>query len=92
MIRDFCSLILYELVETEEEFVRDLEFVMGTYYKEVEGSVRFGKYRDVVFEDFKAIYLFHKNSLLEAIRYYQDDPVNVAKSFLRLVSLDVVVW
>lgn len=68
--------------------MRDLEFVMGTYYKEIYGSPKFGKYRDVIFDDFKAIHSFHKNSLVEAIRYYTDDPCMIAKSFLRLVSGD----
>ncbi|ODM95048.1 Muscle M-line assembly protein unc-89 [Orchesella cincta] len=78
------DLILYELLETEEEFVRELEFVMGCYYKEIETSVLFNKYRDLLFEDFKLIYQFHSTSLLEAIRYYSDDPKMIAKSFLRL--------
>jgi len=64
-----CSLILYELLETEEEFVRELEFVMDSYYKEIEASLAFNKYRDLLFEDFKLIFLFHSTSVLFSLHF-----------------------
>lgn len=60
---DFAKLhfraVLRELIETEEEFVRDLGYVIDNYYKALVGSgSKLAKYKDM-FGSLKPIYDFH---------------------------------
>ncbi|XP_017045137.1 obscurin isoform X2 [Drosophila ficusphila] len=79
--------ILRELVETEEEFSRDLMHVVDKYIKGIDKpvvprSVRDNK--DIIFCNFLQIAEFHNNVLKEGLKCYSNQPNMVAKTFLRL--------
>ncbi|XP_043948228.1 obscurin isoform X2 [Drosophila biarmipes] len=79
--------ILRELVETEEEFSRDLLHVVEKYIKGIDKpvvprSVRDNK--DIIFCNFLQIAEFHNNVLKEGLKCYSNQPSMVAKTFLRL--------
>lgn len=65
-LTEFCLFgraICRELVETEEEFVRDLGFVMENYYNALGSGNKLAKYREL-FGSLKAIYEFHQGSVV----------------------------
>nr|XP_043066936.1 obscurin [Drosophila bipectinata] len=79
--------ILRELVETEEEFSRDLLHVVEKYIKGIDKpvvprSVRDNK--DIIFCNFLQIAEFHNNVLKEGLKCYSNQTNMVAKTFLRL--------
>ncbi|XP_078034638.1 obscurin isoform X5 [Augochlora pura] len=83
--------VVKELVETEEEFGRDLQLVVERYLKpldnpEVPRIVRDNK--DIIFTNLKQIADFHNTSfgrvLIEGVKYYADQPRMLGKTFLRL--------
>ena len=58
-----CSASVRELIETEEEFVRDLKFVMSKYYDHIESEMCPRHVRDqkeLIFNNFKFISEFHQ--------------------------------
>nr|XP_033338378.1 obscurin isoform X2 [Megalopta genalis] len=79
--------VVKELVETEEEFGRDLQLVVERYLKpldnpEVPRIVRDNK--DIIFTNLKQIADFHNTVLIEGVKYYADQPRMLGKTFLRL--------
>uniref|UniRef100_A0A8D8TEB1 Muscle M-line assembly protein unc-89 n=1 Tax=Cacopsylla melanoneura TaxID=428564 RepID=A0A8D8TEB1_9HEMI len=79
--------IVRELVDTEEEYGRDLQTVVDRYLKPLDSPsvprvVRDNK--DVVFSNLKQITEFHKTVLIEGVKYYADEPRMLGKTFLRL--------
>ncbi|KFM57020.1 Muscle M-line assembly protein unc-89, partial [Stegodyphus mimosarum] len=79
--------VLQELIESEEAFARDMQFVVNNYIKEMESKTmpkELRDYKDVLFTNFKAISEFHNNVLMKGIQYYADDPARLGKTFLRL--------
>ncbi|CAG5100186.1 Similar to Unc-89: Obscurin (Drosophila melanogaster), partial [Cotesia congregata] len=83
--------VVKELVETEEEFGRDLQQVVERYLKpldnaDVPRNVRDNK--EIIFTNFKQIADFHNTSfgrvLIEGVKYYADQPRMLGKTFLRL--------
>ncbi|XP_017890129.1 obscurin isoform X5 [Ceratina calcarata] len=83
--------VVKELVETEEEFGRDLQLVVERYLKpldnpDVPRTVR--DIKDIIFTNFKQIADFHNTSfgrvLIEGVKYYADQPRMLGKTFLRL--------
>ncbi|PSN33347.1 hypothetical protein C0J52_16399 [Blattella germanica] len=78
-----------ELVETEEEFGRDLQQVVEHYLKPLDSStvpriVRDNK--EVIFSNLKQIAEFHNSVLIEGVKYYASEPRMLGRTFLRLVS------
>ncbi|XP_033229349.1 obscurin isoform X4 [Belonocnema kinseyi] len=80
-----------ELVETEEEFGRDLQQVVERYLKPLDNPgvpriVRDNK--EIIFSNLKQIAEFHNTSfgrvLIEGVKYYADQPRMLGKTFLRL--------
>ncbi|KAK4289128.1 hypothetical protein Pmani_037887, partial [Petrolisthes manimaculis] len=76
-----------ELVETEEEFVKDLQFVMENYYDHMDNtntprSVR--DHKDLIYNNFKFISEFHQNVLIEGVKYHAEVPTMIGRTFLRL--------
>ncbi|XP_069669104.1 obscurin isoform X4 [Periplaneta americana] len=76
-----------ELVETEEEFGRDLQQVVERYLKPLDSSsvprvVRDNK--DIIFGNFKQIAEFHNTVLIEGVKYYASEPRMLGRTFLRL--------
>ncbi|XP_076762738.1 obscurin isoform X1 [Xylocopa sonorina] len=83
--------VVKELVETEEEFGRDLQQVVERYLlpldnPDVPRIVRDNK--DIIFTNLKQIADFHNTSfgrvLIEGVKYYADQPRMLGKTFLRL--------
>ncbi|XP_066587325.1 obscurin isoform X2 [Prorops nasuta] len=79
--------VIKELVETEEEFGRDLQLVVERYLKPLDNLsvpriVRDNK--DIIFTNFKQIADFHNTVLIEGVNYYADQPRMLGKTFLRL--------
>ncbi|XP_042234486.1 obscurin-like [Homarus americanus] len=76
-----------ELIETEEEFVRDLEFVMENYYCLMDKSTTPRSVRDqkeLIFNNFKFIADFHQNVLIEGVKFHSEVPTMIGRTFLRL--------
>ncbi|XP_039955250.1 obscurin-like isoform X3 [Bactrocera tryoni] len=76
-----------ELIETEEEFSRDLQNIVDRYIKAVDKIaapriVRDSK--DIIFSNFEQIAEFHNMILIEGLKYYSEQPNLIAKTFLRL--------
>ncbi|XP_066993446.2 obscurin isoform X3 [Anabrus simplex] len=79
--------VVRELVETEEEFGRDLRQVVEHYMKPLDSSsvpriVRDNK--EVIFSNLKQIADFHNTVLLEGVKYYASEPRMLGRVFLRL--------
>ncbi|OXU20573.1 hypothetical protein TSAR_002770 [Trichomalopsis sarcophagae] len=79
--------VVKELVETEEEFGRDLQLVVERYLKPLDNpsvprAVRDNK--DIIFTNLKQIAEFHNTVLIEGVKYYADQPRMLGKTFLRL--------
>ncbi|XP_054708128.1 obscurin-like [Uloborus diversus] len=79
--------VLQELVESEEAFARDMQYVVNNYIREFESKTTPKELRDqkdALFSNFSRISEFHNNVLLKGIQYYADDPPRLGKTFLRL--------
>ncbi|KAK0180904.1 hypothetical protein PV327_003237 [Microctonus hyperodae] len=79
--------VVKELVETEEEFGRDLQQVVERYLKPLDNPgvprvVRDNK--EIIFTNLKQIADFHNTVLIEGVKYYADQPRMLGKTFLRL--------
>lgn len=79
--------VVRELVETEEEFGKDLQAVVERYIKVIDHVstpriVRDNK--DLIFGNFKQIADFHNTVLIEGVKYYANKPNMIGKTFLRL--------
>ncbi|XP_055603898.1 obscurin-like [Uranotaenia lowii] len=81
--------VVRELVETEEEFARDLQLVVDNYIKFIDNpdnkiprSVR--DHKDDIFNNFRQIAEFHNTVLIEGVKYHASNPKMIAKTFLRL--------
>ncbi|XP_037951991.1 obscurin isoform X2 [Teleopsis dalmanni] len=76
-----------ELVETEEEFGRDLQVVVDRYIKTIDKLKAPKILRDnknLIFSNLQEICEFHNKVLIEGLKYCADQPAVIAKTFLRL--------
>ncbi|CAH0545686.1 unnamed protein product [Brassicogethes aeneus] len=78
--------VVKELVETEQEFVKDVDKVVKKYL-----SMEIGKVPKVVRDNFEVIFgnlteiaEFHRTVLMEGVKYYANEPLLIGKTFLRL--------
>lgn len=79
--------VVKQLVESEEDFARDMQFVVNNYIKEMEGlnmPKELRDQKDLVFSNFKEISEFHNNVLIKGVQYYASEPAKLGKTFLRL--------
>ncbi|XP_054712056.1 obscurin-like isoform X2 [Uloborus diversus] len=79
--------IVHELVETEEDFAKDLQFVVDHYYKQMDNPKMPKELRDrkgSIFGNFADIADFHNNVLMKGIHYHAKEPTKLGKTFLRL--------
>ncbi|XP_011062355.1 PREDICTED: muscle M-line assembly protein unc-89 isoform X5 [Acromyrmex echinatior] len=83
--------VVKELIETEEEFGKDIQLVVERYLKPLDNPgvprvVRDNK--EIIFTNLKQIADFHNTSfgrvLIEGVKYYADQPRMLGKTFLRL--------
>lgn len=84
----FIRNIIKELVETEEDFNRDMQFIANTYLKHMESSLMPKELREnrcELFNNFRQIANFHNNELSKAIQFYsQEEPKHIESVFLRM--------
>ncbi|KAK9877930.1 hypothetical protein WA026_020153 [Henosepilachna vigintioctopunctata] len=79
--------VVKELVETEQEFVRDLDYVVQNYLFRSESKKVPKVVRDnfeVIFGNLKEIAEFHRTVLMEGVKYYENEPHMLGKAYLRL--------
>ncbi len=81
------SAIVRELIETEEDFARDMQFVVNTYSRQLESSITPKELKDVkevLFGCFKDIVDFHNDVLLKGIQDHAKEPSKIGCTFVRL--------
>ncbi|ERL93258.1 hypothetical protein D910_10554 [Dendroctonus ponderosae] len=79
--------VVKELVETEQEFVRDLDYVVQNYLIPSESGKTPKIIKDnfsVLFGNLKEIAEFHRTVLMDGVKYYANEPTLLGKAFLRL--------
>ncbi|XP_055536220.1 obscurin isoform X6 [Wyeomyia smithii] len=81
--------VVRELIETEEEFGRDLQQVVEKYIKYIDNPDnkiprQIRDHKDDIFNNFKQIADFHNTVLIEGVKYYANNPKMIGKTFLRL--------
>ncbi|XP_018396346.1 PREDICTED: muscle M-line assembly protein unc-89-like isoform X2 [Cyphomyrmex costatus] len=79
--------VVKELIETEEEFGKDIQLVVERYLKPLDNpsvprAIRDNK--EIIFTNLKQIADFHNTVLIEGVKYYADQPRMLGKTFLRL--------
>ncbi|XP_023945004.2 obscurin isoform X3 [Bicyclus anynana] len=79
--------VVRELIETEEEFGRDMQQVVTQYMRPMDKAATpkpvFDN-RELLFSNFKQICEFHNTALLEGIRYYAEEPRMLGRALLRM--------
>jgi PREDICTED: similar to ENSANGP00000021721 len=78
--------VIKELTETEEDFNRDMQFIVNTYLKHMDSAIMPKELRDqkqLLFGCFKEIADFHNNKLMKEIQN-NSDPDKIADTFMRL--------
>ncbi|XP_061385572.1 obscurin isoform X4 [Danaus plexippus] len=79
--------VVRELIETEEEFGRDMKQVVNQYMKPLDKASTpkpvFDN-RELLFSNFKQICEFHNTSLLEGVKYYAEEPRMLGRALLRM--------
>ncbi|XP_050680436.1 obscurin isoform X3 [Leptidea sinapis] len=79
--------VIRELIETEEEFGRDMQQVVRQYMRPLDKATTpkavFDS-RELLFANFKQICEFHNTSLLEGIKYYAGEPRMLGRALLRM--------
>ncbi|CAH0405571.1 unnamed protein product [Chilo suppressalis] len=79
--------VVRELIETEEEFGRDMLQVVSRYMKPADKSCTpkpvFDN-RELLFSNFRQICEFHNTMLLEGIKYYASEPRMLGRALLRM--------
>ncbi|XP_060806138.1 obscurin isoform X2 [Amyelois transitella] len=79
--------VVRELIETEEEFGRDMQQVVKRYMKPMDKAITpkpvFDN-RELLFSNFKQIAEFHNTALLEGIKYYAGEPRMLGRALLRM--------
>ena len=78
-----------EMIQTERDYVKSLQFVIDNYLPEmlrddVPQALR-GK-RNVVFGNLEQIHQFHSQYFLKALERCENSPLHVARIFLKHVS------
>ncbi|XP_053686874.1 obscurin [Sabethes cyaneus] len=81
--------VVRELIETEEEFGRDLQLVVENYIKYIDNPDnkiprQIRDHKDDIFNNFKQIADFHNTVLIEGVKYNANNPKMIGKTFLRL--------
>ncbi|CAH1789054.1 unnamed protein product, partial [Owenia fusiformis] len=77
---------LTELIETERDFVKDVEFTMDNYHKLVESKElpqELVGSEEVIFGGLPQIYEFHNENFLQDLTQCTSDPSSVGKTFIK---------
>ncbi|XP_047985115.1 obscurin isoform X1 [Leguminivora glycinivorella] len=79
--------VVRELIETEEEFGRDIQQVVSQYMRPMDKATTpkpvFDN-RELLFSNFRQIAEFHNTILLEGIKYYASEPRMLGRALLRM--------
>lgn len=81
------SMIVRELIETEEDLIRDMQFVLRTYIRQSESSItpkEIKAVKDTIFDCFKDIFEFHKDVLLRNFQTLAKEPSKIGTLFLKM--------
>ncbi|XP_045498877.1 obscurin isoform X7 [Colias croceus] len=79
--------VVRELIETEEEFGRDMQQVVSQYMRPMDKATTpkaVFDCREFLFANFKQICEFHNTTLLEGIKYYAGEPRMLGRALLRM--------
>lgn len=82
-------MIVRELIETEEDLIRDMQFVMRTYIRQSESSItpkEIKAVKDDLFNCFKELFEFHKDVLLKNFQTLSKEPQKIGALFLKIKS------
>ncbi|CAB0012840.1 unnamed protein product, partial [Nesidiocoris tenuis] len=85
--QDIIFPVISELLETEEEFCRDLKDVVERYIRPLDGPKVprwVSDKKDSLFGNFREISIFHNTVLLEGIKYYAKEQSGLGRAFLRM--------
>ncbi|KPM04337.1 unc-89-like protein 2 [Sarcoptes scabiei] len=81
------NMIVRELIETEEDLIRDMQFVLRTYIRQSESSItpkEIKAVKDTIFDCFKDIFEFHKDVLLRNFQTLAKEPSKIGTLFLKM--------
>lgn len=90
----FCrrtvKLIMREMIQTERDYVKSLEYVIENYVpmllkEEIPQALR-GQ-RNVIFGNIEKIYEFHSQHFVKELERHENCPLQVGESFLKHVSV-----
>ncbi|XP_022664918.1 obscurin-like isoform X4 [Varroa destructor] len=79
--------LVKELVETEEDFARDMLYVVNNYMKEMDNPAmpkRLREFKDQLFCNFKDICDFHNDQLITGIKFNAREPTKLGTTLLRM--------
>lgn len=88
-LRKKKDMIVRELLETEEDLIRDMQFVQRTYIRQSESSITPKEIKAVkadVFGCFKDIFAFHQDVMLKNLQKVSKEPAQLGTVFLRLAN------
>lgn len=80
-------MIVRELIETEEDLIRDMQFVKRTYIRQSESSItpkEIKAVKDDIFNCFKDLLTFHDEVLLKNFQTLSKEPAKIGAIFLKL--------
>lgn len=82
-------MIVRELIETEEDLIRDMQFVQRTYIRQSESSItpkEIKAVKDDIFGCFKELLVFHNDVLLKNFQKLSKEPATIGTMFLKLAD------
>ncbi len=80
-------MIVRELIETEEDLIRDMQFVQRTYIRQSESSItpkEIKAVKDDIFGCFKELLSFHNDVLLKNFQTLYKELAKIGAIFLKL--------
>lgn len=91
--RRTVKLIMREMIQTERDYVKSLEYVIENYVpmllkEEIPQALR-GQ-RNVIFGNIEKIYEFHSQHFVKELERHENCPLQVGESFLKHVCSSIV--
>ena len=80
-------MIVRELIETEEDLIRDMQLVQRTYIRQSESAItpkEIKAVKDQIFSCYKDLLNFHNNHLLKNFQTLSKEPSKIGTLFLRM--------
>lgn len=88
-LRKKKDMIVRELLETEEDLIRDMQFVQRTYIRQSESSITPKEIKAVkadIFGCFKDVFAFHQDVMLKNFQNVSKEPSKLGTVFLKLAN------